>query len=438
MTDDEVGAFAATVEEAAANGNIAVFNSAIDWEAILDKAMDGVEAPEPFRRSFRDGMKAEMGTQKGFAGAVRASTQPGGSYKLLRGRVRDKQTTALFRMVSKGQGLNYHEFMLARRLDGKARAVDVYIYYSGDMLSETIRRIYVQGAAVESRGILSRLVGADQDFIKNASKLQEMSAATNAGKGRDAMQIFDQLPVSLQKDKTYLLTRLTAARTLDDKTYSESIERFQKLYPRDAAVDIHSIDGFLLMKQYDKAIRATNRVDKSVGGDPHLNKIRLGVYLKADQFDKARETAEAIVEDDPKLVGNYWSLVAIQLKQNDYPATLKTLKTLDERFVLKFKDFSTVPVYSGFVKSPQFAEWKSYLEKKAESHGGEVEAFVITNRMRIQKRPLPRHQPRPRQAVVYRPRGEGQGEHRIKQHGREGQDPEGPGGLDQPVRSRPA
>jgi hypothetical protein len=370
VTDAEVRQFATALERGVAAGDTSVFASEIDWNSIIDKSMAGVEAPQQFRDGFRKGAKGSLEKSNNMAAQIIDQARKGGSYRLLRSRLVDKHKTALFRLaLPEGAGVNYHEFALERGADGNVRAADFFVFFSGETMSQTFRRGYVQAAAQQNRGLFSRLVGADQDYANSLPKLKEMGDLTRAGKNREALDVYDKLPAAVQKDKTFLLLRLQAAQQVDERTYSAAIERLRELYPKDPCVDILSIDGFALLKQYDKSIAAIDHLDKSLGGDPYLNILRAGVFLTANQPEKARDAAAAGVKGSPDMISCYWSLLTAYLRLADHAAALKTLKLIDQTFRLEFGDLTTVPEYAKFVKSPQYEEWKRYLKNKNKTAG---------------------------------------------------------------------
>ena len=55
-------------------------------------------------------------------------------------------------MTSDSNVANYHDFVLARRPDGKVRAVDAYMFLSGELISQSIRRLYIPVAAKVAPG----------------------------------------------------------------------------------------------------------------------------------------------------------------------------------------------------------------------------------------------------------------------------------------------
>jgi hypothetical protein len=366
ITDADVVSFAKAVETAYQNTDSKAYSDLIDWDALLDKVTTGVDAPEQFRTTFRSGILKSTRDPNGFLRALFDESKAGSRFSMIRSRLRDKQKTALFRLGSSG-GVNYWEFLLARDNLGKVRASDIYIFAAGETLSATFHRIYVQAVAQKNRGFLAKLAGGDQDFLKSAAKLKDISDNIRVGKNAEALAIYNALPETVKKDKLFMLARIRATQNLNDKLYTEAIDRYREHYPKDAAVDILSIDGFTLNKQYDKALDAIDRLDKLVDGDSYLNVMRSALLILAEKPEEARKAGKIGIEAEPKIVDGYWVLLSAELKLNDYPAVLATLKKIDQNFALEFADLATVPEYAGFAKSPQYKEWNEYLKSKKTS-----------------------------------------------------------------------
>ena len=365
VTDEEARDFGTAIEAAFTKGNIGAFSALLDWDTLVDRATANVEVTDAFRGGFRNGLLKAVDNPLGFAGRIVSQSKEGVRYSMVRARVRDKQKTALFRLAPpNGAGVNYMEFLLARGKDGNVRATDVYVFFSGELLSETFHRAYVQVAAQQNRGLFDRLAGKDQEFVKSFEKLHEMSELIAAGKYKEALQVYDALPETVKKDKTFLMIRVQAAQKINEATYIKAIDDFRTLYPKDVCADILSIDGFALIKQYGKSLAAIDRLDKSVDGDGYLNVLRGGLFLMADQSENAKKAALAAVEKAPDMIDGYWTLLTVDLKMKDYPDALATLKKIDRNFELEFGDFGAIADYAGFVKSPQHNEWKDYLKTK--------------------------------------------------------------------------
>ncbi len=150
--------------------------------------------------------------QKGsLVGKIIELAKWGGNYHLLHLRTRGKRRTALFRLIQANEeGMNYHEFILARRPDGQVRAVDAYIYLSGELLTETFRREAIKATAPMSQGFLDRLVGADKEYARNLEKIQGVFKLFNEGHPREALDAYRALPSDAHRKKSW--SRSSASR----------------------------------------------------------------------------------------------------------------------------------------------------------------------------------------------------------------------------------
>ena len=365
ISDEEVVAFGEAMEQAAASGDVKAMNALIDWDAVLDAATADVEAPAGFRENFRNGARGSTGDKGAFSGQIADACSKGTTYRPIRQRTRDKHKTSLFRFaIANSGGVNYHEYLLDRDRDGKARATDIYVYFTGELFSITMRRGYTMMVADQTRGLAAKLLGPDPKLLENLGKIPEIARLLQADKPREALAIMDGMPAAVADSKTVMGIRVRAAQNIDEATYAGALERYRKLFPDDPSTNFLSIDGYTLLKDYDKALAAIDRLDKSVGGDPYIGMLRSGLFQLAGRLADARKAAEAAVAGCPDLIEPCWALLGATLRQDDHPATLATLKLIDQRFEVEFADLTAPPEYARFVKSPQHAEWKAYLAGK--------------------------------------------------------------------------
>lgn len=78
---------------------------------------------------------------------------------------------ALFRMIGSDQSLNYHDYDLIVSDTNQVRAEDLYVYTTGEKTSDTVRRMFLQIAAQQNRGLLERLTNRDKALIESLPKL---------------------------------------------------------------------------------------------------------------------------------------------------------------------------------------------------------------------------------------------------------------------------
>ncbi len=275
LSDADCLLFAQSIERAVAKGDTATVNKGIDWDGLLNIVTSGIPGADATRRGFAKGVKSASEKENGFASVLVKAVAQGGSYNLLRVHRKDGRPLALFRLhLPHMGGVNYHDLALVRSLDGQVRMVDWYIFLAGEEMTQILRRGFIEAAAHDSRGLIERLQGKDNAYIKNLDKIKQMIADMRAGRPQAVMDAFHKLPPEMQIDRTVLIVRLQAAQALGDKEYAAAIADFEKHCSDEAAVYLLSIDGYTLRKQYDHVLESIDRLDTLLGGDPYLDFLR--------------------------------------------------------------------------------------------------------------------------------------------------------------------
>jgi tetratricopeptide (TPR) repeat protein len=375
LTDKECLEVAEAISQAASSGDEDALDRLIDWDALYQRCTAGIDAPEKFRMSFVQGLDQSRVQHRGVANGVVNAVKKGGSYTLLHSHTKDNRRWLLFRLQLPEAGLNYHDLLLARRPDGKVKVVDMHVYMSGELLSETFRRAYIQAAAQANGGLVDRLTGADQKFVKYFEKLGDMAEAGRNGKYAEVLNIYKSLPPDIKMEKSLLIVRLGAAQNVgDDKEYSQSIEDFRTAHPNDACIDILSIDYYLLKKQYREALDCIDRVDRALEGDPFLETFRANIHTEQDDLVAARADLKRALDADPGMTDAYWSLIGISLKEKNHDETLKTLRLLRDKFGIAIGDLTATPLYKEFAESPQYQELLKDKPVAAEKPNGKEPA----------------------------------------------------------------
>jgi tetratricopeptide (TPR) repeat protein len=356
--DPAVVAFARNIEATVAKGDASALAAGMDWDAVLNKAMAGAPATPKVEADFRAGfLKGVVSFQESILKAVTG----GGSYKLLRVRQVGAQPRALFRLLA-GGNVNYHEFHVTRGPRG-IRVGDVYVYMSGETLSESVRHGWLPMAAEANKGLVDRLAGSENEFIKTAPQWREVQRLFKAGQHKEALAGYRKLPASVQGTRMMLLTRLGITQALEEPLYLESIEAFRRAFPTDPALDLILVDGFYMKKQYDKAVESVDRLETSIGGDAHLKNVRAGLLFAKGDLEGARTWATKAVAEEPTLLDAHWTLVTVSLQQKDHAETARLLTRLESDLKVPITDLTRVPEYAAFTKSAEYRKWMGSRRK---------------------------------------------------------------------------
>ena len=199
-THQECLAYGKELTEAVESGDVAAFNRLIDWDSVNNRCVAGIDAPEKYRNDFIKGLARSEVSDQGIANALADGVKKGGRYTMLRCHTRDGGPWLLFRLLLPGSGVNYHDLPLARRADGTIKALDIHVFLSGEPLSRTFRRGYVQAVAGSYPGLLERLIGTDRIYARNFKQMGDLGVACRTGKFDEALRIYDQAAPELKKD----------------------------------------------------------------------------------------------------------------------------------------------------------------------------------------------------------------------------------------------
>ncbi|MGP0065952.1 MAG: tetratricopeptide repeat protein [Isosphaeraceae bacterium] len=366
LSDSDYLGFAKAIETAVSTGNQQAFGALMDWEATFKAMARGWEMPEKTRQEIFQGLRQGVSQGGGITGQLINNSKQGGLFTYLRTRENHGRKVVLFRMIkpmTQG-GINYFEFVPERSPDGKVRSSDIYIYASGEFISATLRNILLPVISGQSQSFLEKLVTGEKALVKDFPEWTRAATLSQQGKAAEALAIIKKLSPETQKQKMVLLARLQAAQKAGDAEYMAVLEDFRKYYPNDPCLDLISIDSYIMKQSFDGALKAVDRLDKSLGGDPYLNVTRAGISEADGKLEAAKKYSRQAIDEEPTLAAGYLSLVGISLKEKKYEDTLAGLKEIDQKLHLQFNDLSQVPEYAGFVASPQYPKWLAYLKQK--------------------------------------------------------------------------
>lgn len=365
LTEDDCKKFGENLENAVLAEDTAEFNRLFRFKEMLERSVSDLGLSASEEKGFVAGAsKAGSAFPAQFIKVV----QEGGSYTMLRVRTVDGRPRVLLRLLHGDGAVNYHELTLVRYPDQQIAAEDIYIYASGEPISQTFRRLILGFMAEKNQGI-SKLTAKEQLLSKHLGDISKITALVRNGQNTEALDLFRKLPAELQKNKFFQIMAIQAAGgTGNDDDYLREMRRFHKNHPNDAAGDLLSIDYYLLKKDYDETLKAIARLDMSVGGDPYLDAQKAGVLCEAGRFEEALAYAEKAIKDAPKLPQGYWVRTAVAAREKDHDDTLKCLKVIVEKVepTLDPDALAADDRFVDFVTTPQFDEFKKWLAKRAE------------------------------------------------------------------------
>lgn len=353
ITSGEYYEAALRIEAAAESRDEEAFANFFDMRAIADSALRGIDFSAKTRSDFIRGFTAQsIGVR------IMAEMKDQGSYRFLRLRRRRGQYYALFRIVTPGAGMNYHELHLVKQPTGEIRVVDFYVAVTGEMLSQTVRRAALPLAAQENRNVLQKLLKVENEYTKNLPAVLEMQQSIAQGNPQRTLTLYRTLPASMQEDKIFLLMRYRAASDLQDEAeQTATFNDCQRLFPGDPCLDLLQVDVLLAAGKIDDMLACIDRIDRSVGGDTYLDALRAGGLSQANRWDEAEAFARRAAKDPQAIIDAHWIFIGIKLARQDHPGTLQCLLEVERRYGIEFQDLMNFPEYAHFVQSPEYQQW---------------------------------------------------------------------------------
>jgi hypothetical protein len=355
-TDPDIRAFARSMETAVERGQLADFTRAIDWDAIVDKAIGDFGLSPRVRSAYRRRIFETMRSESGFSGQILQNVATGGSFRFLRVRELDGQKSVLFRLIGPS-GVNYYELLLSNESE-RLKADDIYIFLSAEKLTQTMRRAALPLAEVDGPTGLRQLTKTDVALLENYQKFSQMTELVQGQRSAEGMAIYRELPPELQRDKNVLLMRYQAAVGLGEEETVAALDDFRRYHPNDVGLDFMLIDYFVAKKEYAKALESVDRLGQAVGGDAYLDSLRAKIALQQGDGAAALQLAEKAVAAVPDLTGPRFTLIEVLLAAKDHGRALVEMQEVERRFPVEFGDLNENPMYADFVKSPQGEEWR--------------------------------------------------------------------------------
>ncbi len=281
-----------------------------------------------------------------FSASLERSLKDGGTYKLLGNRMIDGQRRIKFRLIQSNGAFNYNDYIVVNHA-GKVRAIDIYVLLTGEFVTQSLRRALLPLAADANKSIVERLTERESVYVQNLDKISKLAKFQDDPKG--ALEIYQQLPEVLKRDKNVLTIRVQAASlTDDDQAYLAAMEDYRSTFPKDPSVQVISIDFFILEGRNQEAIDALTKLEKLSGPDAHLNTMRAGIYAKMGNLKAARRETSAGFALEPDLPELVNLAIALDLAAGDEPAALAKVEDARRRKV----DLSGVeqnPGYAAFM-----------------------------------------------------------------------------------------
>ena len=340
---------AAAFETGVGQGDISVFQTLFDTDALLARAVDGLTVSSQFVAGVKKGMQERGVLAPIFTPMIQLISEGGGSYRLLRITEEGNVVKALYRVRMDG-GINYHEWLFQKNDDGVLAIVDLTVFTTGESISQTVRHNALLPAA------------ADQDSAEAKTMLQIFDASKRISllalqqSFKEAAQLYQGLPAEAQNHKLVLLPYISVAQALGDDAYIAAMTQFIANYPNDPAQAILALDFYIIKKDFEKAQASIDRLDAAVK-DPFLNTLRSNVFNMMQEFDKAEAAAKAALDAGEKTSETYWALLSSLVYQKKFEEAIPVVELISSKFDEAVDPQVEDAAFQAFISSEPYQRW---------------------------------------------------------------------------------
>lgn len=353
VSEADARQFAESLSQAVTDNNSSAFNRLIDWQTMANTATADLGLSKNDRQSMSRGLVQGVTGDNVFMKAIQAGEES--SYDFMRTKSVQGQRRVLFRLVSPA-GLNYHEYTLSSE-QGEIRAVDLYVFLSGENLSETWRRLLLPTAKELNKNWLEKLTTEESDFAKNSELFHQLSQEIQQQKWQQALATYKSMPETMQKEKVTMLLRYHAAANISDEELVAAAEEFRSLHPDAKCIELLMLDTHVVRGEYKEALGCAERTMESLGPDSYLEFIAGNMLFEMGQHEKAHQRYQKAVTIEPVVMDALWSLAISAANLKRYDETASTLSKLEERSEMDLTNIGNIVEFAGFLESPQGEKW---------------------------------------------------------------------------------
>jgi tetratricopeptide (TPR) repeat protein len=334
LTKAEALDFAKKVEISIDKRDSRMLDDAIDEKAFFKKMnLESGSDATSFQAGLKKGMK--MGSK------IIESLTEKGTYELIKHYEKDKVHHLLFRLYD-GGSINYHDYEL-KRTNGQPKVTDIYIYMTGENLSETLKNLFAQ--------FKDEFKDSDIETANWARRMPDIRTLITKGRHQDALTIYNSIPQRVKTGRMFQIIHVEITSGLSGEEYSKAIAEYEALYPNEPNMQLLLIDGYILRKDYDKALNAVNELDKMIDKDPLLDFHRAMCYTLMKNDAKRVECLERLLKNMPDFEDGILELLVDYLETSQF----EKAKPLVDRFKSRSK-FNQATLTLLLSQHPGYAE----------------------------------------------------------------------------------
>ncbi|KAG1658310.1 hypothetical protein GQR58_023073 [Nymphon striatum] len=164
-------------------------------------------------------------------------------------------------------------------------------------------------------------------FGNNSKEMKHLlNAVTSqkANKNKTALQHLNLIEGNLKHSKIYHVVKILITSVLSDTDYLEAMQDMLKDYIDDPTSYLLSIDYYVMLEKYDKAIEAIEKLEKDTG-DSFLNYMKGNIAYTNENYKDAISYFEIVIDEYPTYDTPKFSLINSYTIQSNYTKCVSVL-----------------------------------------------------------------------------------------------------------------
>ena len=357
--NNRVEALAVTIQNAVFEGSSSDFMTAFDIPSFVKNVeIDEETSSDSYQKGL---MKGFINGLENLPKKIIADFENGSYYDYVSHRYDETAGTyyILFRLFSSETGLNYHDYKVFN-VDGELLLGDIYIYASGEHISQTFSRLLVNSLPQSK---LSQLFGKRN--AKDFTTMVEGFLQYRSGNPQKAYKTLEGIKGDLSNEKYFLVIKSQVASEVSDDLYKATLKEMKDKHPDDTTLYLNYIDYYIMEGDYKKAIEQIDILENQTKDD-FLAYMKGNLEYEQGNYAKASEHFKYITDNYEGFFegfSSYLSSLTAEKRFDDAISVLEQLiligydKELLVEFVEEDDDFG-VNIMQELVDSEAFKAWK--------------------------------------------------------------------------------
>jgi hypothetical protein len=332
ISDEELEGFAARIEQAIRDENVAFLNQVADKKSILHRLVLKMQVPQ------QEQQQAAIGLSMGFdLGSLLVQRSRGCFYDCTRIYNPEEGVPVLVFRTLGENGIQYDGYYITKK-DGKLFYSDMFMYASGQSLVEFMQQIIFPEMGLdpesgEPNATLSAL------HRRGREKLAEINVLLVQKQPEKALDVLQSLDPVLQADRLYELAALRIFRNMDFVDFANALKDFIIKYSDSPQlVNFYSIEAYLAEGDGERARSYIERLQKQIGDDPALDQFMGLSFLVEDDLKRAHQYFDQMTQQFPDFFESHLCKLLIAIAQGDEQEENNLRQHIAGQFAFSQKD----------------------------------------------------------------------------------------------------